>query len=201
MHQGWSFLAAFLLLTVPFLLAAAALGMIFTLALLYFFPSSRTRDVVWVLASLSVAALYTLLRFSQPEKLIRPDALRLVAEYLGYLQAPTAPYAPSWWMTRALAAFVQGDWAAFWRQTALLAGAATAAYGLLIHLAGRLYARGYSGAQESLRARRPSDVPKTPEMRLAGRIASSRAAAAVAALYWRSARPSFATSSIGPSSC
>lgn len=182
LQLGWGFLAAFLGLSVPFLLCAAALGMLFTLVLMYAFPSSRTRDVVWVLSSLSVAALYTLLRFSEPEKLIRPDAMRLVAEYLGYLQAPTAPYAPSWWLTRALAAYAKGNWPVFWRQAALLCAAAAAAYGLLLWLAGRLYARGYSGAQESRRARRPVDVPKPPELSLAERLGAGRT---VAVLYWR----------------
>ncbi|MBI5243327.1 MAG: hypothetical protein HY922_06505 [Elusimicrobia bacterium] len=185
LHLGWGFFAAFLALTAPFLLAAAALGMAFTLVLMYAFPSSRTRDVVWVLASLSVAALYTLLRFAQPEKLIRPDALHLVAEYLGYLQAPTAPYAPSWWLTKALAAYARGETRTFLRLAGLLCACAAASYGLLIYLAGRLYARGYTGAQESLRARRSTDIPKTPEMRAAEKLPFWRMAPAVGALYWR----------------
>ncbi|HAH06079.1 MAG TPA: hypothetical protein DCM05_06050 [Elusimicrobia bacterium] len=182
LQLGWGFFAVFLALTLPFLLCAAALGMLFTLVLMFLFPSSRTRDVVWVLSSLSVAALYTLLRFSEPEKLIRPDAMKLVAEYLDYLQAPTAPYAPSWWMTKALAAWAKGNWEVFLRQSALLCAAAAGAYGLLLALAGRLYARGYSGAQESRRARNPIDIPKTPELRLAERLGAGRE---IAILYWR----------------
>ena len=46
---------------------------------MYLFPSSKTRDVVWVLSSLSMALVYVLVRFSQPERLIRPDMLKLVA--------------------------------------------------------------------------------------------------------------------------
>ena len=103
-HYGAGFFLAFLLLMLPFLALAAAVGMAFTLLLLYLFPSSRTRDVVWVLSSLSLTVLYGLARFAEPERLIRPDALKVVAEYLQYLQAPTAPYFPSWWLTAAMKA-------------------------------------------------------------------------------------------------
>src|SRR5438477_403867 len=81
---------------------AGPVGVAFTVVVLYLFPSSRTRDVIWVLSSLSMTLVYGLIRFSQPERLIRPDALRVVADYLNFLQAPTAPYLPSWWLTKAL---------------------------------------------------------------------------------------------------
>lgn len=167
--KGWGvgFHAVFLLLMLPFMVLACALGIAFTLVLLCLFPSSRTRDVLWVLSSLSVALLYVLLRFSEPERLIRPDALRLVAEYLDYLQAPTAPYAPSWWLTQAMNAYVQGRWNLFWEQAALLCFGALGACAGLLALAGRTYARGYSGAQESRRLRRPIDIPPGLEHRLA----------------------------------
>jgi ABC-2 type transport system permease protein len=182
---GWGFYAVFCALTPPFLALAAVLGMTFTLLLLRIFPSSRTRDVVWVLSSLSVAGLYMLLRFSQPERLIRPDMLKLVAEYLAYLQAPTAPYAPSWWMTKALKAWVLGERGTFWGQAALLWGSALALYAGLLSLAGRFYAVAYSGAQESRRGRRESDIPETPEMRLARFFGGGARARTIAALFWK----------------
>ncbi|HBL18314.1 MAG TPA: hypothetical protein DD417_16565 [Elusimicrobia bacterium] len=190
-HYGWGFYAVFLLLMVPFLVLAAVLGMGFTLTLMYCFPSSRTRDVVWVLSSLSVGVLYMLLRFSEPERLIRPDALQLVSEYLQYLQAPTAPYAPSWWLSQALAGYAGGRMSLFWTQAALLTGAAAAAYGALLWLAGRMYARGYSGAQEGRRAYRSASVPPTMEYRLTrllcrwGGDPDGGESGAAAALFWK----------------
>jgi len=100
----------FAALLVPFCILAASLGMAFTLTLMYVFPSSRTRDVVWVFSSLSLTVTYGLVRFAQPEKLIRPDALKVVAEYLNFLQAPTAPYLPSWWLAEALRMAAEGAW-------------------------------------------------------------------------------------------
>lgn len=184
------FYALFLGLMVPFMVLASVIGMAFTLVLLYCFPSSRTRDVIWILSSLSVALLYMLLRFSQPEKLIRPDALKLVAEYLRYLQAPTAPYAPSWWLTQALTGYVHGKAALFWKNAGLLCGGAAAAYALLLGLAGRFYAVGYSGAQESRRIRRGIEVPPTPE-RKAAALFGSPAMRAAAALYWKERKSFF----------
>ena len=147
-HLGWSFFAAFVAVLPPFLLLAASFGIGFTLLLLYLFPSSRTRDVVWVFSSLSLSVMYGLVRFAQPERLIRPDALKVVAEYLGFLQAPTAAYLPSWWRARGLQAAARGRWGAYARDAAILWGAALAVYAVLVALAGATYFAGYSGAQE-----------------------------------------------------
>ena len=161
---------------------AASVGISFTLILLYFFPSSRTRDAIWVMASLSLALVYSLIRFAEPERLIRPDALHVVAEYLNFLQAPTAPYLPSWWLTRALSAYAAGKTAIFWRQAWLLAGSAAAVYAAIIALAGRLYFEGYSGAQEGRLRAIPMEVAPLPESRWADWTGRERA---WAALVWK----------------
>jgi ABC-2 type transport system permease protein len=159
-HLGAAFFLAFLAALPPFLLLAASAGIGFTLVLLYLFPSSRTRDVVWVLSSLSLTVVYGLVRFAQPEKLIRPDALKVVAQYLSFLQAPTAPYLPSWWMARGLRAAAGGHWGAWAADTARLWGAAGLVYGALVLLAGVTYFAGYSGAQEgALRKRAHAFLP------------------------------------------
>lgn len=155
---GAGFYAASLLLAPPFMLLASTIGMAFTMLIMRLFPSPRTRDAIWILSSLSVALVYVLLRFSQPEKLIRPDALALVADYLNYLQAPTTPYLPSWWVTKALEAAAAGKSELFLRQAALLYAAAAAAYGGLVVLAGRIYLAAYSGAQEGARLGFSQDV-------------------------------------------
>lgn len=150
----WAFFAAFVLLTPFFLLLASSLGVAFTLVLLYFFPSSRTRDVIWVLSSLSMTVLYGMLRLARPERLVRPDALRAVTDYLRFLEAPTAPYLPSWWLTKALMSASAARYEQALAYGALSAGAAVAVYAALVALAGRLYFDGYSGAQEAPLRRR-----------------------------------------------
>ncbi|MBI3298229.1 MAG: hypothetical protein HYZ75_08705 [Elusimicrobia bacterium] len=184
-HLGPGFLAAFFALLLPALALSCAGGMAFTLVLMAAFPSSRTRDAVWILSSLAAASVYVFVRAAEPERLVRPDAMQLVSEYLRYLQAPTAPRAPSWWLTEGLAAWVGGAREVFWLRAAWLYGAAGAAAAVLLALAGRLYARGYSGAQEGGRARRPIDIPPTPEARLRRLLGRWAPSAAATALFWK----------------
>ncbi len=161
---GWGFLAAFAAALPPFLLLSASFGIAFTLLLLRLFPSSRTRDVVWVLSSLSLTVTYGLVRFAQPERLIRPDALKVVAEYLNFLQAPTAPYLPSWWFSEGLRLAAEGDWSGWGLRAAGLWGAAALVYAALVWFAGRVYFEGYSGAQEgALRKRVHAFAPLLEE--------------------------------------
>lgn len=179
-HLGPGFLLAFALLLPPYLLLGACVGLAMTLLLLYAFPSSRTRDVIWVASSLSLTLVYGAIRFAQPERLIRPDALKVVAEYLNYLQAPTAPYLPSWWMTKALLAASRGDWPACLRWGLALLAVAAAAYGALLWLAGPLYFAAYSGAQEGALRKRRLLIAPLRESALFGRAAG--------ALLWRERR-------------
>ena len=168
LHLGAAFFAAFVFALPPFLLLAASFGIGFTLVLLYLFPSSRTRDVVWVLSSLSLTVVYGLVRFAQPERLIRPDALKVVAEYLSFLQAPTAPYLPSWWMARGLQAAAEGRWGAWGLDAARLWGAAFLVYAALVALAGGAYFTAYSGAQEGALRRRTHRFGVLFEQRMFG---------------------------------
>ena len=175
---GPAFFAAFAFSLPPFLLLAASFGIGFTLILLYLFPSSRTRDVVWVISSLSMTVMYGLIRFAQPERLIRPDMLKVVAEYLNYLQAPTAPALPSWWFALGLQAAAEGRWGAWMVQAGALWGAAIAVYAGLVWLAGKTYFVGYSGAQEGALRKRTHAFSILPEQRVFG-------AGRLSALLWK----------------
>ena len=146
---GTGFYLSYAALMLPFVLLAGAFGIVFSMLVMYIFPSSRTRDVTWLLGSVSVAFVYMAARFSKPEQLLRPDALAVVAQYIEFLQSPTAPYLPSWWVTRAMMAYSSGQWADFWLYAMVLSAAALALYGFMYYLAGFMYAPGFSGAQSS----------------------------------------------------
>ncbi|MBO4556108.1 MAG: hypothetical protein J5706_05045, partial [Elusimicrobiales bacterium] len=145
------FMGTYLLLMVPFVMLAAACGIFFSLIIMYVFPSSRTRDITWVLGSLSVAFVYVMFRFAEPEKLLRPDSMQVIAQYIEFLQAPTAPYLPSWWATKAMMAFSSGNWAVFAKFTALLTGTAAAVYAFMAWICDFFYMKGFNGAQGSPR--------------------------------------------------
>ncbi|MBI5883320.1 MAG: hypothetical protein HZB91_09480 [Elusimicrobia bacterium] len=179
---GWDFHAAFIVLLLPFLALAASMGIAFTLILLYLFPSSRTRDAIYVIATLSLTLVYALIRFAEPEKLIRPDALHVVADYLNFLQAPTARYAPSWWLTKGLSSYASGKTAVFWRCCGLLYASASCVYGLLLLLASRVYFAGYSGAQEGFLRRLKAPLGPLLETRVGRWLGADQA---VSILFWR----------------
>ncbi len=151
MGAGLFFYIFFILLLVPYVLLGAAFGVMLSLALMYWFPTSRTRDIVWLMGSSAMIFVYLMLRFVQPERLTRPDALEVVSNYLQYLQAPTAKYLPSWWLVGGMQAFLYGRYEAFAICAAGLVLAVFALYGLLIYLSKWVYMKGFSGAQEGMR--------------------------------------------------
>ena len=177
---GGGFYLAYGALMVPFVMLAGATGILFSMLVMYLFPSSRTRDITWLLGSLSVAFVYVVFRFSRPEKLLRPDSLEVVAQYIHYLQTPTAPYLPSWWVTKAMTAYSTGQWQAFAGSALVLCLAAAAVYACIWLLSGRLYMRGFSGAQSSPRFKGGRGT--LPEQRLAHRFPGLRVPLT---LYWK----------------
>jgi len=177
---GAGFYLAYGFLMVPFVLLAGAFGIFFSMLVMYWFPSSKTRDITWLLGSLSVAFVYVVFRFSKPEKLLRPDSLEVVAQYIQYLQSPTAPYMPSWWVTKAMVAYSAGHWGTFAGSAGVLCAAAGALYAFIYFLSGVVYMRGFSGAQGSPRFR--GGRAALPEQRLAARFPSMRVPLT---LYWK----------------
>jgi len=177
---GAGFYLSYLFLMVPFVMLAGAVGIFFSMLVMYAFPSSKTRDITWLLGSLSVAFVYVMFRFSKPEKLLRPDSLQVVAQYIQYLQSPTAPYMPSWWVTKAMVAYSAGHWGDFAVSAGVLTAAALLLYALIYFMSGRLYMRGFSGAQSSPRFR--GNRRTLPEQRLAAAFPALRA---YFTLYWK----------------
>jgi ABC-2 type transport system permease protein len=144
-----AFFVSYCLLMVPFVLVAGSFGVLFSMLVMYWFPSSRTRDLTWLLGSLSVSLVYVAFRFSKPEQLLRPDSLEVVAQYIQYLQSPTAEYLPSWWVTKAMMAYGAERWPQFFLYGGALAAGAAVLYAAMYFLSGRVYAQGFSGAQSS----------------------------------------------------
>jgi ABC-2 type transport system permease protein len=177
---GAGFYLAYGFLMVPFVMLAGAFGIFFSMLVMYAFPSSKTRDITWLLGSLSVAFVYVIFRFSKPEQLLRPDSLEVVAQYIKYLQSPTAPYMPSWWVTKAMVAYSAGHWGAFAASAGVLCLSAAALYALIYFMSGRFYMRGFSGAQSSPRFK--GNRRLLPEQRLA---AAWPAARSFLTLYWK----------------
>lgn len=148
---GMGFYVSYVLLMIPFIMIASSIGIIFSMIVMSVFPSSRTRDITWILGSFSVAIIYLIIRFSKPEKLARPDILEVVAEYLQFLQAPTMTYLPSWWLTKGMMSLSAGKWLIFAEYASYLVLTFILIYFFMYYLSGFLYTKGFNGAQEGKR--------------------------------------------------
>lgn len=131
---------------IPFLLLPAVVGTALTLVLVNVFPARRARDLLGLVAVGAVGGLVLMARLIRPERLIRPDEVRNLLDYLAALKTPTNPFLPSEW-----AAHMIMNWltqVADPLPVALLWTTAPAfvVLGALLHH--RLYRHGFSKAQE-----------------------------------------------------
>ena len=136
---------------VPFAMIPVSLGCLTTLALVNVFPARRARDVLMLMGVLFGVVLVMMLRFLQPERLLRVESLPDVTAFFTTLQSPITPLLPSFWAGEVLFAALQGrvDWlhvGALWTTALALAVLARAAFG-------RYYFSGWSKAQEARKAR------------------------------------------------
>jgi ABC-2 type transport system permease protein len=148
---GPGYYAAILLAVVPFAAIPVALGSLVTLLLVNVFPARRARDVLTLMGLLFAVALVLMLRFLQPERLLRVESIPDVTGFFATLQSPVTPLLPSFWAGETLFAALQGQWD--WLHTGALW---TTALGLcvLTRMAyGRWYFTGWSKAQEARKAR------------------------------------------------
>ena len=135
----------------PFVVIPVALGSALTLLLVNVFPARRAREILMFMGLLFAASIVLLLRYVQPERLLRVESLPDITGFFATLQSPVTPMLPSFWAGETLFAGLQGGYD-------LLHGGAlwTTALGLTILLRAaneRWYFTGFSKAQEARKAR------------------------------------------------
>jgi len=140
-----------LLTVVPFAVIPVALGTAITLLLVNIFPARRARDILMLMGLLFAASIIVLLRYIQPERLMRVESLPDITDFFATLQSPLTPLLPSFWAGETLFASLQGGrdllhagalWTTAWAMT-LVVGAAYE----------RWHFTGFSNAQEARKAR------------------------------------------------
>jgi len=136
---------------VPFSIIPVALGSAITLLLVNIFPARRARDILMLMGILFAGSIVLLLRYVQPERLLRVESLPDLTGFFATLQSPVTPLLPSFWAGETLFASLQGG-------RDLLHGGAlwTTALGLTVLLRAaseRWYFAGFSKAQEARKAR------------------------------------------------
>jgi ABC-2 type transport system permease protein len=154
-------LAAF----IPYLILPAVAGTAVTLVLVNVFPARRTRELLGLIATGAVVIVVVSLRFLRPEQLAQPEGFRNLVDYLAVLRTPTSPFLPSEWTASMVMNWllrVADPW-----PVAKLWGAAVVAVVLGALLHGKLYALGFSKAQEGAerKVRRPLRGPLSRMLR------------------------------------
>jgi ABC-2 type transport system permease protein len=136
---------------VPFAVIPVALGAACTLLVVNVFPARRARDLLMLMGLVFAVGIVLLLRFIQPERLMRVESLPDITDFFATLQSPVTPLLPSFWAGETLFAAVQGgfDWL---HQSALwtTAGAFTVLLGAAHE---RWHFAGYSRSQEAPKTR------------------------------------------------
>jgi ABC-2 type transport system permease protein len=147
----WSFIATATLTVVPFVVIPVALGSAITLLLVNVFPARRARDILMLMGLVFAVSLVMLLRFIQPERLLKVESMPEVTDFFATLQSPITPMLPSFWAGEALFAGVQGG--SDFLHIAALWSTAFAAIVLVGWAFQRWHFAGFSKAQEARKAR------------------------------------------------
>ena len=154
---GWArcagalYYATALLTIVPFAIIPVAAGTAVTLFLVNVFPARRARDLLLLMGLVFAASLVVVLRFIQPERLMRVESLPDITEFFATLQSPITPLLPSFWAGETIFASLVGGRdlvhaAALW--TTALASIVIVGFA-----SERWHFSGYSRSQEAPKAR------------------------------------------------
>jgi ABC-2 type transport system permease protein len=147
----WSFFVIAVLTVVPFAIIPVALGTAATLLLVNVFPARRARDILMLMGLLFAASIVVLIRYIQPERLMRVESLPDITGFFATLQSPVTPWLPSFWAGETLFASLQGG-----RDLLHLAALWTTAFSLILVVRAaheRWHFSGFSNAQEARKAR------------------------------------------------
>jgi ABC-2 type transport system permease protein len=146
-----SFYAVAALTIVPFSIIPVALGTAATLLLVNVFPARRARDILMLMGLFFAASIVILVRYIQPERLMRVESLPDITGFFTTLQSPITPLLPSFWAGETLFASLQGG-----RDLLHFAALWTTALGLMLLVRAaheRWHFSGFSNAQEARKAR------------------------------------------------
>lgn len=136
---------------VPFAVIPVAAGSGCTLMVVNVFPARRARDLLMLMGLVFAAAIVLVLRFIQPERLLRLESLPDITDFFATLQSPVTPMLPSFWAGESLFASIHGGvdllhqsalWTTAFAFTAILGAAHR-----------RWHFSGYSRSQEAPKTR------------------------------------------------
>ncbi|GBD27228.1 hypothetical protein HRbin30_02573 [bacterium HR30] len=138
---------------VPFAVVPAALGVVVTAVLVNVFPARQARDLLVLAAIVAGAILYMLLRFLEPERLVRPEHFADFAQFLLAMRTPTTVWLPSTWVAEVVHGLALGETATLPLWLGLLVVGAVISWWGACRVTTLLFEHGYSKSQEGRKAR------------------------------------------------
>jgi len=152
--QGGSLYYIWVMVVFPlFLIIPAALGVMITHLLVYLLPARRIRDILFFIGLLGFLILYLLFRFSQPERLVQPEAFGHFMDFLTAMETPSSAFLPSSWSAEILASTLFKRPVDLWFFYPLLLSYALFLPLSAAWLSGNIYLSCWSKAQESRQGR------------------------------------------------
>jgi ABC-2 type transport system permease protein len=153
-HPGVAFYVTLIHTGIATAVIASGLGILFTMVMVNIFPAHRTRDILMLLTIFLLVAIYILLRFLRPERLVDPDAFFTAMQYMSALKATDSPYLPTHWMTEILWGQLKDAGSeGHLFEIVLLWSTAAAMVVINLWTAGWIYLNGFSKAQEAKKRR------------------------------------------------
>ncbi len=132
---------------VPFIMTASGIGVIISLLLMSAFPTKRTRDLSLVAGVVLGGGVYVLFRFLQPEKLLNPEAMGSVLNYLNEMQAPTSSFLPNYWITNIMVSASKNQFLMYFEYFFMLVAVAAVFLAINLLLARSLYYSAWARVQ------------------------------------------------------
>lgn len=133
----------------PFIMVPVAAGIAIIFLVARLFPARRSRDAMFVGSIIFFAAIYLVVRFMQPEKLVDPSSFKSAMGYIASLRTPSSPWLPSTWLSQFILYSLQGTWHEALFNLALLWSTGVASLILVSELAGWIYSGLLTKTQET----------------------------------------------------
>ncbi|MCL2143885.1 MAG: hypothetical protein FWH43_00095 [Endomicrobia bacterium] len=148
----------------PFLACASFSGIGFTVIVMRFFPAAKIRNLIFIIGMVFFTFVLVFIRLVQPEKFVSSEGFELLSQYLGYLDAPTAKFLPSWWYTSAVTGLLAKDFGRIFIYAGLLFAAAAVLWFGIKFLAKKFYMEGLNEGQAfaSSNIQKKSFKPRSP---------------------------------------
>ena len=148
LNADWSYYAMLLAVLLPFVAIPTGIATLVALAVTNMLVASRMRDAALFLGLAAFVALFTLIRWMQPELLLNPESFDSLGEMIKMLSTPKRSFLPSDWAVNVLSSSLFGQREADLWAMALLYSTPLALYFIAAWCHRRGYALGYSRVQE-----------------------------------------------------